>query len=369
MSTPWQAPSAAPAAPQTQTPPANAPAPQKPSQDAAAAAAPKTSSKAPPKRVKPFKCEQCYEKTVGWEADDLIRPRTDPATALRLSQLVQLSGAFSFMHTLFLRRERMGPRGPMDTRAYEVATLYKTPRSKLWCHFDTAANIFTQYERDLPFNLKTFLSFDMYLKHSAVGGKAYLQYKTDKFCTRTGLAMQDFKPSMYTLSHLQGITKSLAVGGKVSVKHTEGFPVAAAGSVQYDTGAGVLSVTATSTKKVIASCTRAIAHPNTPNDENVTVAAQLQLDTTNPEASRAALGYRLRFPESNSVVKGTVDSLYRLSCTVENDLELLAVRSFFSSRLDFRTHTYKFGLGFTMGGELPKPRRDNNPLLGAFNRR
>lgn len=316
--------------------------------------------------MKPFKCEYCYEKTIGWDANDLIHPRGDPATAVRLSQRVQVSKTFSFLHTLFLRRELYTPRGPADGRAYELATLYERPNTRVWCHLDTKANVFTQFEHDLNKNISAFLGLDVYLKHSATGGKAYLQFKTDRFCTRVGAAMQDFKPSMYTVSHLQGITSRLALGGKVSMLHSDERPIAAAGSVQFDTGAGVLALTATTNDKLIASCTRRIAHPSTPGDENVVVAAELCVNRANPTLSTAALGYSLRFPQSNSVVKGSVDSMYRLRCTVENDLELLAVRSFFSSRLDFRTHTYKFGLGFTMGGDLKKPRRDNNPILGAF---
>ena len=327
-------------------------------------------SRVPPPRVLPFKCDHCYEKTIGWDADELINPRTDPATAVRLSQRVQVSNTFSFLHTLFLKQDIMSARGPMDNRMYELATLYESPNrfNKLWCNFDTAANVFLLYEGLLgrhP-NFSTFLAVDLFLKQRQGGTRAYVQYKTDRFCTRGGVALDGLKPSMYTVSHLQGINRRLAIGGKVNMLHGHDRRMAAALSAQFDTGAGVLSVTGTTAKKVTASCTRRIAHPSTPDQTNVTVAAELKLDTQKPAASTAALGYSLRFPMSNSLIKGSIDSLYKLRCTVESDLEFLAVRTFFSSRMDFLSHSYKFGLGISMGGEYPKPRLDNNPLLGAL---
>jgi hypothetical protein len=331
---------------------------------------PQASSRVPPPRVLPFKCDHCYEKTIGWDADDLINPRKDPATAVRLSHRVEMSNTFSFLHTLFLKQEITGAAGAMDNRVYELATLYESPDrfNKLWCHFDTAANIFLLYEGIVgryP-NFSAFLAVDLFLKQRQGGTRAYLQYKTPRFCTRVGVAVDGLKPSMYTVSHLQGINRRLAIGGKVNMLHGSDRRMAAALSAQFDTGAGVLSLTGTTARKVTASCTRHIAHPSTPAHTNVTVAAELKLDTKRPAASTAALGYSLRFPMSNSVIKGSIDSFYRLRCTVESDLELLAVRTFFSSRLDFLSHTYKFGLGISMGGEFPKPRLDNNPLLGAL---
>ena len=380
MATPWQPPPAGEAKPPSaasSNKPAQAPTPAQGPETKAEKPNSKPTLGKPPPRVKPFKCEHCYEKTIGWDADHLIHPRMDEATILRLSQKVQVSQTFSFLHTLFLKRVQYGFQGPIDGRAYQVATLYHTPNWTLRSQLDTKLNGWGIAERALTKNITAFLHLDFYVPRNLCFNKAYIQFKGDRFCTRAGLSASiernpetrflTWKPTMYTMSHVQGLTNRIKVGGKLSVLH-ESRDIAYAGSVEYDTGAGVVGVTATSAKTLIATCTRHIAHPNTPNDDNVTVAAKLKLDVANPQASNASLGYRFRFPFSNSVVSGAVNSLYQIRCTLENDLDFLAVRSFFHSRLNFQSNTYKFGLGFTMGGDFEDVRHDVNPIIGAFRR-
>jgi hypothetical protein len=318
--------------------------------------------------MKPFKCDHCYERTIGWDADDLLHPRSDGATQLFVSQRWPITHAFSILHTLYLRRPMVNAAGGLlDGRAYELLGLYEDAKTDVWGTVDTRGILSAEMSRQLRPHLRAYLTADVYLQYQMLTCKGYLEYKEDRFCTRAGAALSQFRPVNYTLSHLQRVSNAVAVGGKVSIHHKD-FPKtwAVAGSVQYDTGAGILSLTGTTDRQLIATCTRHVAHPNTPDEENVTVAAELRVDPTNLGAAMATVGYKFRFPQSNSVLRGTVNTLYHLNCVMENDLELLNVRSFFFSRLNFVTHTYKFGLGFTMGGDLRRPRQDNNPLLRQY---
>ena len=344
MTTPW-------------TPPTPGVLPQQPQIPATTAEADTESNEVPEPKVNPFKCEACYEQTMHRELKDFEneRHRIPPIKFLRTSRLSPTS---YLLQTLYLQ----GAERSNDGREFSLGWLKRLPNGELRVSASTNYVTTARLQHGITDNLSVLLNLDA--QSLDVFGKGYCQWKSDRFCTRVGAGIHGLRPSMYSMSHLHGLTDRLAVGAKVSALHGALNKPVAAASVRFDTGRGVVTATATTKKKIIATCTRQIAHQSTPNDYNATLSANLTVPLEDTSKTYAALGYKLKFPNSGEEVSGSISSGFTLRSSVSSNMDMSGVRCTFSTLLDFRQHNYKFGIGFVLGETIEEPRSDFNPMSG-----